>query len=242
MTLGQGTQDPLRVIDRRALKPGAFPLGGAIRQAERNLLAFDKELDRLGFVDSEYEIPGRQLIGGQISNLQAYLYQTSRHQKETIVEVTSSPASRGEVASWIAGVSGNRGHFGLSVTSHVRASQRLGVWQMIQAKVTDPAKAIGHVGLIVPPGSESSLSPGGTLMRYMGGVFRVRDWLAIARGHNKARGGLSLAFSLGLHHADPSYLVPITLQRLASMRLAFREYRRAIRGRVQKRAGKKKKR
>jgi len=229
MALGQGSQDPLRTIDRRALKPGAFPIGKAIRRAEANMKKMDELLDRAGFADApDHPMPSRQLIGGQISNVQAHLYQTSRHTKETIVEITSTPASQGEVASWLSGLAGNAGHFQLSITSHIRASQRTAVWQAIQRRVKDPQKRITHLGIVVPPGSESSISPKGILSRYLGGVFKVEDWMKIARRENKRRGSMSLAFSLGLHHGDPSYLVPITPAKLGAMSLAFRKYRKGL--------------
>ncbi len=232
MPLGTGGGDPLRVIDRDSLAPGRTPLGPAIRQAHRNLTEMDRLLDRAGFVDSEYAIPSKQVIGGQISNIQAAIYQASRHTKETIVEITSGPASSGEVASWLAGLKGNRGHFALSVVSHVRAAQRLGIWEMIQARVSDPRQRITHISPIIPRSSEGHLRPQGILMRYLGIPFRVQDWIRIARGHNKKRGGLSLAFSLGLHHGDLSYLAPITAAKLPALALALAAYRKRLRKRV----------
>lgn len=217
--------DPIRIVDRRALAPGVFPVGRSVRRVEEELERINKELGRAGFTE-KLEVPPRQLIGGQVSNVRAYLYNESRRAKEGITDATSGPITRGELLGWIGnkGLQGNRNTFSLSVGTHIRSAARQGVWNFIEA-AQDSVEPITHVGVVLPRGTESSIRPGGVLSRYVGRAFPVDRWLRISQEMNRKRGSLSLGFTMGLHHGDPSQLFPISAIKLAAVREALKKYR-----------------
>lgn len=228
--------DPIRIVERRALDEDKFPLDRTVRNVERDLAGINKALERRGF--SGIEIPRREVIAGQVSNVRAALYNESRRAKETVVDISSGPVTKGELRRWLAsqGLRMNRNTYQLSVGAHIRASARLGVWEFIEA-TRDSADPVTHLAVVVPRSAEGSVSPSGVLQRYLGRIFTTDEWLKIGREHNRDRGNLSLVFTLGLHHNDPSQLIPITSAKLEAARVAMRRYRQRTLERIRRLRG-----
>lgn len=232
------TAQAIRIVERSALAPGVFPVGRTARAVEADLHRINEALGRRGF-SGRLTIPTQEAIAGQVSNVRAWLYNESRRAKETIVEITQGAATKSQVMSWLArgGLRRNRNTFDLAVGTHIRSTARLGMWEFIEATRT-AADPITHLGVIVPRQSEGNVRPQGVLQRYLGRVFAVDKWLNVTRESNKqGRTGLSLAFSLGLHHNDPHQLVPVTAAKLEAVRQIMRRYRERLLRKIRKDRG-----
>ena len=96
-----------------------------------------------------------------------------------------------------------RGTLRLSTVAHLRAVHRR---RVISEAIAD---GIWHFRLDVPRRMLDRLTPGSVVARHLWRVRTWTEWQSIAQARNEARGTLSSFDTLGLHHGDFSYLLPV---------------------------------
>ena len=223
-------RDPIRLITRRKLK--AADMNSVANAVRSDMVAMRRALkQRFGddFVESEFEIPSKEMAIGFASNVRAWLFNESRRTKETILDLTSGGANKAQVLQWIRGLEFNKGILAQSVSAHPRAARRAGTFEFAQAS------GIRDLLMAVPRAKESSIKPSGILQRYVGRVMTISRWQQISKALNKDRSGLSLIFTLGLHHNDPHQMVPVTRLSLSAAVAAASKYRARLLNSIRRR-------
>jgi hypothetical protein len=216
--------DPIRIVDARELDVSRFDGAKVTRVVRRNLEEHRRALKEAGFVvpPDDDGLPTEEEVAGYVSNVRAWLDNESRHAKEVVVDLSATPASRETLLQWIRGISEkgfNDRDFDLSVTSHSRASSRRQWFDWATAN------GIDHFAMVIPPATEESISIAGVLSEHVGRIRTTDEWHSIAKEVNRDRKGMSLLFSLGLHHNDPHQMLPIPSGRLAAATKVLIEYR-----------------
>ena len=202
--------DPIAVVDRKDLSPGAFDLAAVTEAVQQDLKDFRRALKEDGFVVDVDRGPSDEVVAGYVSNVRAYLYNESRHMKEVVVEATAGVGTRAQITDWLQKLSLNDGVFDLSIATHPRAAVREAVFDFAVGN------EIGNLMMIVPPSAEESVSPSGLLSRFVGRILPLQEWQAAAQVVNRTRKGISRVFSRGLHHNDPHQRGPGPDARLAA--------------------------
>lgn len=216
-------RDPIRTVDRRKLGVSDISrVTSAVRQDLVDMRRALKEKFGDDFVSADFTIPSKELTASYASNVRAWLFNESRRTQETIVDLTSGAANKAQVIQWIRGLNFNRGVLDLSLSSHPRAVERSSMWEFVQAS------KVARMGMIVPRSRESSLSQGGLLQGLVGQVKTPAEWQQISRALNRDRAGMSLIFSLGLHHGDFHRMVPITSSAIAAALVVMARYRSRV--------------
>lgn len=217
------TRDPIRSVDARKLRTA--DLNRVARAVRSDLMAMRRALiQQFGedFDPGEFEIPTQEMAVGFASNVRAWLDNETRRVRETVVDLTSGAASKSEVLRWAQGLEFRSGTLDLSVASHQRAIQRAAVLNFATAA------GIENMMMVVPRQREQDIHPGGQIAKYVGRILPIARWQQISRALNRDRQGLSLIFTLGLHHGDFHQMVPVTTASLAAATEAAAQYRRRI--------------
>jgi len=225
-------KDPIRVIDRRGLKNA--DMGAVSRAVQSDLRDMSRALkERFGesFDPTTFPIPDLETIAGQASNVRAWLMNESRRAKETIVDFTTAGATQATAIHWARSIQFQKGILDLSVTSHPRALQRLSILDFAEGA------NIEHLGMLMPSLSESMMTPGGLLSKHVGRIRTVAEWQAISKATNKDRRGLSLIFTLGMHHGDPHQMIPVPKRLLLAAFAEMKRYRDGLIRRINRRWG-----
>ena len=163
-----------------------------------------------------------------IANIARNLGYEFRRVTETVVGRLTGRANRREdiIAYMDGGERGkpwtmNRNNMRLSTTAHIRAAHR-------RRNVSEGvAKGITHYRLDVPSSRLRSLGRSGLMGRYIWQVKPLSEWNRISTRLNARRVAASSFDTLGLHHNDFSYVVPVPA---VYMRAATRQGRK-LRGR-----------
>lgn len=216
--------DPIRIVDADELDASRFDTAKVTKAVRRNLEEHRRALKEEGFTlhPDDDGLPSDEEIGGYVSNVRAWLYNESRRAKEVVVDLSATPASRETLLQWIKGLSEkgfNDRDFDLSLVSHSRAASRR-QWFDFAA-----ANGIDHFAMVIPPSLEDSISIAGVLSEHVGRIRTTDEWHSIAKEVNRDRKGMSLVFSLGLHHNDPHQMLPIPGGRLTAATRVLTEYR-----------------
>lgn len=224
------TVDPIRVVDARELRPGSFDLAKVTRRVNQDLKDFNRALKEKGFAVEDDDMPSEEVVAGYVSNVRGHLFNETRRMKEVVVDLSATPANKASVLQWIRQLGLNDNVFDLSITTHGRAAAR--------AAILDYATKNGveHFAMVVPSSSEESLSVNGVLSEQVGKIRKTSEWLDISKELNRDRKGLSLIFSLGLHHNDPHQMLPVTPGKLAAAVKVMAEYRKKLLARLRRRA------
>lgn len=216
--------DPIRIVDAAELDVSRFDTAKVTRVVRRNLEEHRRALKEAGFVipPDDDGLPTEEEVTGYVSNIRAWLDNEARHAKEVVVDLSATPASRETLLQWIKGISErgfNDRDFDLSLVSHSRAASRRQWFDWAQAN------GIDHFAMVIPPATEESISIAGVLSEHVGRIRTTDEWHSIAKEVNRDRRGMSLVFSLGLHHNDPHQMLPIPPGRLAAAVRVMAEYR-----------------
>lgn len=219
--------DPIRIIDAKNLAADKFDVAASTKRVRQQLVEFRRGLKEDGFVidDEEDGLPSDEEIAGYVSNVRAWLDNESRRAKEVVVDLTATPANRETLLQWVKSLSEkgfNDRDFDLSLVSHTRAASRR-QWFDFAA-----VNGIEHFAMVVPPSMEEHVSLHGVLSEHVGRVRTVDEWHSIAKEVNRDRKGMSLVFSLGLHHNDPHQMLPIPGTRLGAAVRVMSEYRESF--------------
>lgn len=219
--------DPIRVLDASGLDTSKFDMARATKLARQQTAEFRRGLKESGFVlpPGMDELPTEEEVAGYVSNVRAWLDNESRRAKEVVVDLSATPANRETILNWIKGLSEkgfNDRDFDLSLVSHTRAAARRQWFDFGEANGVD------HFAMVIPPSKEDSLSLHGVLSEHVGRIRTVDEWHEAAKAVNRDRKGLSLVFSLGMHHNDPHQMLPIPASKLSAATVIVSEYRAAL--------------
>lgn len=219
--------DPIRIVDAAELDVSRFDSAKVTQAVHQNLKDFRRGLKEDGFVfpPDEDGLPSEEEVAGYVSNVRAWLYNESRHAKEVVVDLSATPASRETLLQWIKGISEkgfNDRDFDLSIKSHSRAASRRQWFDWATEN------NIGHFAMVIPPSTEESVSLAGVLSEHVGRIRSTDEWHSIAKEVNRDKKGMSLVFSLGLHHNDPHQMLPITATKMGAALKVMAEYRDAF--------------
>lgn len=209
--------DPIRVDAGKLASSNIDRISAAV---ERDLAELRRQMGVKG--RREAPLPKRETIAGYASNVRAWLQNESRRAKEVVVDLSTPGTTKALAQRWASELTFNSGVLDLSVASHPRSLQRLSVFDFAEAA------GIEHFGMIVPTQMDLRISPSGVLSQQVGKVRTASEWLAIESRQNAGRRGLSMIFSLGLHHNDPHQMVPIPGALLAAARRQMRKYRESL--------------
>lgn len=222
-------KDPIRVVDRRDLQTADLDrITRAVQSDLRDMRRAMKERFGADFDSTGFPNPDRETVAGYASNVRAWLLNESRRAKETIVDLTTAGATKAVAQHWARGLSFNKGVLDLSVTSHPRSLQRLSILDFAEGA------EIEHMAMLIPSLMESRITPGGLLSKHVGRIRTVAEWQAISKATNRDRKGLSLIFTLGMHHNDPHQMLPVPASLLAAALAEMKRYRDFLLKRVQR--------
>jgi hypothetical protein len=98
----------------------------------------------------------------------------------------------------------------LCMVPHIRAAHRRTIVEEARAK------GIQQFRLEVPRDRRSTINPKGWIGRHVWTVRTIAEWLELADAYHAQRGGSAHDWvSMGIHHGDYTYLIPVPHQYVA---------------------------
>lgn len=225
--MAAGTADPIKVVDAKQFVD--FDLAKTARKTHQRLKDFARGAREDDWDVRDEDIPSQEVIAGKVSNVRAFLFNEARRAKETVISFSATPAKKDAILRWISSYDANNSTFSQSVAAHQRAAMR----ELIHTFSEE--NDVKHFALTVARSAEDSLSVAGVLSEHIGMVRTGEEWLDAAEIVAKGRQGMGLVWSLGFHHNDPTYLMPIPESRLDAMRQVLADYRRGVLKRLMRR-------
>lgn len=174
---------------------------GELQQIEQDIANLP---DSGGFLEDRWELGYDSML-----NIARNLGYDLRRVTESVVRLTGRMNRREDIQAFMdGGPRGrswqfNRNNMRLSVTSHMRGMhRRRSIASGIDAGVT-------HYRLDIPKSRRGDVGQGGHLSRQLWRVRTLGEWQTVHRGLNAGRISASGFDTLGMHHGDFSYVVPV---------------------------------